>query len=185
MEANEKLILEESATAAQTAPLSSRRRMHRIFFGRFGMRAGWGIGVFIIVVVIVTIGATFVRATVTNNLQEIVVARAYAKAHAVPEPSFHLPFVPGMLISYAGVTFFGLLLACWIFSKAERRPLQAYGIGSYRSKDIFPGAFWGLLALSPCCTPCICWSSTVAPSTALPSSGGAQVAARLSTRRFF
>ncbi len=112
------------------------------------MRAGWGIALFIAVVVIVTICATFARTTITNHLQEILTARDYAKAHAIPEASLHLPFAPEMLISYAGVTFFGLLLACWIFSNAERRPLRAYGIGSYRWKDIFPGAFWGLLAMS-------------------------------------
>jgi hypothetical protein len=148
MKTNEGRIFETSAPAAQSAPPPSQGYMRRIFFGRFGMRAGWGIAIFIAIIVLVTIGATIVRTTITDRSREVVEARAYAKAHALPEPALHLPFVPEMLTGYAGVTFFGLMLACWIFSRAERRSLHAYGLGSYRWKNIFPGAFWGLLAMS-------------------------------------
>jgi uncharacterized protein len=145
MNSNEDPLIEVSAPAA---PPPSAGRTHRIFFGRFGLRAGWAVAIFIVVVVIVTIIATITRTTVTNHLQEVVENSPYANARALPEPALHPPFLPAMLITYAGVTFFGLLLACWIFSKAEPRPLQAYGIGSSRWKNIFPGAFWGLLAMS-------------------------------------
>ena len=41
-----------------------------------------------------------------------------------------------------------MLGTCWLISRAESRPLGAYGIGNQRWKDFLPGAIWGVVSMS-------------------------------------
>jgi hypothetical protein len=120
-----------------------------IFFGRFGFRAGWGILIFLIVLTILTFVASFFAIAATGHLHQVMLAQAQAKAHPnAPKPSLRIDFSPLYVIISDGIVFFGALAFCWLISRAERRPLAAYGLGKSRLADIIPGAIWGVLSMS-------------------------------------
>jgi len=130
-------------------PQPERSASSRIFFGRFGMRAGWGIAIFLIFWLIVTVVGQLFGLAASGNLHKVLEARTQAHAHPhAPHPSLDLDFVPILTIAMDGFWFVGLFALCWFFSRAERRRISSYGIGSYRWKDVFPGAFWGLAIMS-------------------------------------
>jgi membrane protease YdiL (CAAX protease family) len=120
-----------------------------IFFGRFGLRAGWGIAIFLVVFILLNVLGSIFATAATGHLKEVLSAQAQAKAHPeLPKPKLTIPFVPLFVIVVDGITFLGLLGLCWFFSKGERRPLRSYGIGRYRLSDVFGGALWGLIMMS-------------------------------------
>jgi uncharacterized protein len=120
-----------------------------IFFGRFGLRAGWSIAIFVIIVaIIVTLSGIFSLGA-SGQLKEMMDAHAQAQAHPHAHPVHPtVPFQPTLVIVNDGLTFLGMLGLCWFFSRGERRHLGAYGIGASRRSDFFSGAFTGLVALS-------------------------------------
>jgi membrane protease YdiL (CAAX protease family) len=139
--------------AVQLAPASTHlapaSTAHRIFFGRFGFRAGWGIAIWLVFFLVFSILGGIFSVAATGNLRSIVAAQSEAKAHPTdPKPRVHLPFVPVLPVVEDGITFFGLFALCWFFSRAERRPLASYGIGNNRLADFLPGALWGLVMMS-------------------------------------
>jgi membrane protease YdiL (CAAX protease family) len=120
-----------------------------IFFGRFGMRAGWGFTIFIIAVFILILVGSFVGLASAGHLKEVITAQRYAAGHPKePHKALHIPFEPAMVIGSDAFSFLGMLALCWVFARAERRHLGYYGIGRNRLRDFLPGAFWGLAALS-------------------------------------
>jgi len=138
------LAFEEAAPAP--APV---KKPNRVFFGRFGLRAGWGIAIYLVFYVILGILGGIFAVAATGSLKEAMAARAHNQAHPnEPKVHFEPPFVPSLVIVNDGIPFIGILGVCWFFSRAERRKLGAYGIGKSRFFDVFPGAFWGLAMLS-------------------------------------
>lgn len=119
------------------------------FFGRFGLRAGYGILIFVILFgLIATLSGQF-AVFASGQLHEMMAARNWNHAHPNgPKHHFTLAFAPLFVIVNDGVSFLLMLLIAFFFSKAERRPLRSYGIGAHRMQDILPGAFWGLAMLS-------------------------------------
>jgi uncharacterized protein len=130
-------------------PPTPAHQPNKFFFGRFGLRAGYGIAIFLVVFAILTVLGGIFGVASTGHLKEVISAQAQAKAHpGLPKPKLNIPFAPLLVIVDDGITFLGLVGLCWFFSKGERRPLRSYGIGSYRFSDVFGGAFWGLAMLS-------------------------------------
>lgn len=128
-------------------PATILPKPNTFFFGRFGLRAGWSIAIFVAIVAIIVTLSGFFSVAATGQLKQLIAARAHAQAH----PQAHVPtvpFLPMLVIVNDGLTFLGMLGLCWFFSRAERRRLGAYGIGASRRSDFFPGAFSGLVALS-------------------------------------
>ena len=115
------------------------------FFGRFGFRAGWGIAIFLTVATILTIFASTSGIAATGQLKKVMEAQAHPNGQSLQSL---VPFVPIYVIVNDGIIFFGLLAFCWLVSRAERRPLASYGIGSKRRADFIPGAIWGFLSMS-------------------------------------
>jgi membrane protease YdiL (CAAX protease family) len=119
------------------------------FFGRFGLRAGYGIAIFVVIFIALTIVGGLFSLAASGKLHEAMADRAFVHDHPhAPRPKLHLNFVPSMVVVNDGITFLGMLGVCWFFHRGERRPLRAYGIGGYRVLDILPGAFWGIIMLS-------------------------------------
>lgn len=147
-----------AASSAQELPLASApvfvpdappRAPNRFFFGRFGLRAGYGILLVLVLWgIFSTLGGVFAIAS-QGRLPEIFRAQQYARAHpGSPRPQVHFDFSPSFVIVEDALNFFPLLGVCWLFSRAERRPLRAYGIGGYRAADLLPGAFWGVAVMA-------------------------------------
>jgi membrane protease YdiL (CAAX protease family) len=122
--------------------------LRRIFMGRFGLRAGWGIAIFVVVVAILTAFAGVFAVAANGQLKEAITVQMQAKAHPELPHVFHVHFAPALVIVNDGVTFLGMAAMCFLFSKTEPRRFGTYGIGKSRRLDFFPGAFWGLAMLS-------------------------------------
>jgi hypothetical protein len=138
---------------AAAPPVATPAELHThpnsAFFGRFGMRAGWGIAIFLIVFVFLAVVGGLAAVGASGHLKDVLAAHAYAQTHpGQPKPKLHLDFTALVPLVEDGIIFLSLFGLCWFFSKGERRPLRSYGIGSYRISDIVPGAIWGLLVLS-------------------------------------
>jgi uncharacterized protein len=118
---------------------------NHVFFGRFGFRAGWGILLFLVIASVLTMMASASGIAATGQLKTILAAQGHPGA---PSIQSLIPFVPAFVIVNDGVLFFGMLGACWLISRAESRPLGAYGIGRARRLDILPGAIWGVVSMS-------------------------------------
>ena len=124
-------IISASATQDAQAP----RLLHRILFGDDGLRAGWGILLF----VLLCIGSNY----------------AVGMLHLFPsqppttpgQPSPEMP--PASSIASEGVVLVLVLLATLILSRIERRPFSAYGLGGPGRLRLFlAGLFWGLVLMS-------------------------------------
>jgi membrane protease YdiL (CAAX protease family) len=130
-----------------TPPPAPVSQPNTVFFGRFGLRAGYSIAIFIVVFAIIFTIASLFGVAATGHLHDFVAAQAYAKAHpGTPPPQ--PPFLPTLPIVSDGLSFLGLLFLCLLFSRGERRPFNSYGIGTNRLVDILPGALWGLIMMS-------------------------------------
>jgi len=119
-----------------------------ILFGRFGLRAGWGIAIFIVLFFILSAAARISALAATGRVRQTI---AQHKAHSADQKTVaHAPqtiMVDDTIIG-EGLDLLGVALAAAILSFLERRRIAAYGIGSARLLDLFTGTFWGLASLS-------------------------------------
>jgi membrane protease YdiL (CAAX protease family) len=110
-----------------TAPV---RDLHWVFKGPHGLRAGWGILIFVAVWYGLTVASTMLlMRTLHVNMRA------------------PIPPGPGILIELA--QFIPMVIATWVMSLIERRPLLAYGYaGRPRIKRLLSGLVWGFIAIS-------------------------------------
>ena len=106
--------------------------LHHILFGPEGLRAGWGIVLFLAI--------------------DAAVERCLAPVRRI---LLHTPPIHGALISAgqvfgleaAGIT--AVIVAMWLLSRLERRKALAYGLaGGNRTRRFLSGLMWGLALLS-------------------------------------
>jgi membrane protease YdiL (CAAX protease family) len=105
------------------------------FFGDDGLRAGWGILLYLSLL----IGLFFTAHLITSAF-----APASARQTAVP-----LEHSPHSIIVAETTAFLVVALASWIMSRIEHRPLGSYGLGETRKLSRFLGGLgWGIVLLS-------------------------------------
>jgi uncharacterized protein len=127
--------LDENLVQAEASPLAPpqppKRDMHWVFVGAEGLRAGWGVLLF----VLLFIGFSFLSFQVLKHLLP-------------PRP--HSPvFALRLAFISEGAQLVPLLLATGIMALIERRPLLAYGYqGKARAVRFLSGLVWGFVALS-------------------------------------
>ena len=119
--------------AAVPAPAPSPIR--KIFIGKDGLRAGWSLLIFILLLAGVLFAA------------HEVALKVHPPTHRPGQGPTDLDW------KFAAVNelipFLGVLLVSWIMAKIERRPLGAYGLGGERNVPrFFAGMVWGFLCLS-------------------------------------
>jgi membrane protease YdiL (CAAX protease family) len=107
-----------------------------VFFNDRGLRAGWRLTIFLAILICLSL-------LVAYPLQSI--ARKQATTGAL-SPEFQ--------IVGDGITFLVLLVASWIMSKIEKRPMGLYGL-PLRNEAVFSRLaagylFWGFIPLSVC-----------------------------------
>jgi hypothetical protein len=134
---DDSLTQPEEQTKSATRGSRFKRRVRWVFTGRNGMRAGWGVAVFIATFVAVVFG--------------IAAVRAHFGHHHHPITLFTLP------VAYLGETFqlAGLITALAVVAAIERRSMLSFGLRDSAAWTRFGG---GLLCSSSC--KCICWCST-------------------------
>lgn len=149
-------VPEQDASLVPNAPLVQESPAHGIFMGRFGLRAGWGIAIFIPLLLIFSLILGAALLATQGKLKGIVAQIRHSKTaqKAPPSASAAKPQGPPseMTVKFTvlgeGVQFAALGLAAWALSRIERRRIAVYGIDRSHLRDILPGAFWGLATLS-------------------------------------
>lgn len=100
--------------------------LNRIFRGPDGVRAGWRLLAYLLIV------------NVPLTAMQFVVIRVFHVKH--------IDFVPGPIIAAEAISLLCALLGAWVMSRWEGRPLTRYGVGlAEGSGRMFAeGALWGL-----------------------------------------
>lgn len=109
--------------------------LRRIFIGREGLRAGWSLLAFLGIAALLLFLANYT----VHHLH-----------HPQPKPAGQQSLAPawGELLNGSIIGAI-LLLASWLLSRMEGRPLGAYGFGGGRKAGLaFRGAFWGFACIS-------------------------------------
>ena len=108
--------------------------LHKIFIGADGLRAGWSLLIFIVLLVAVLKG----------------VGAVIKLLHLLPAGDGNGPELsPRFGIFAEGLPFLATLGVTWIMSKIERRPNSVYGLdGKNAVPRFFAGLAWGVTCLS-------------------------------------
>ena len=142
MDSNEPLEI-ATPPAAPPAPVDDGTNP---FFGRFGLRAGWGIAIFILIFSILSF-ALAVGTRLAEGKSILPKHTKSASSHSAPPIQTGDVAARGAIID-DGSNFAVVALVVWILCRIERRRFRVYGIGRNRLRDFLPGAFWGLATLS-------------------------------------
>jgi membrane protease YdiL (CAAX protease family) len=111
--------------------------LRRLFFGDDGLRAGWGVLLFVLLL----IGTSLLAGLIISHFH--LLPKPNPKAPQPKEQSFR-----GFLSS-EGLFFIVLMIAGGLMSLIERRPFSRYGFAAKRMpSDFLIGLGWGLLCLS-------------------------------------
>jgi len=137
-------------------PPQSNSRPRRTFFGPFGLRAGWSLLIYFLLLGAI-IGGLYAIGHQAYLHRTHVAAAAAAKAGKpapAPQPLFPKPD-PGQPekmapMIFAEASMFGLLVfVSWLMSRIEQRKLSSYGLGGAHPLNRFLiGAVWGVVLLS-------------------------------------
>jgi len=118
----------------------------KVFFGPFGLRAGWSALIYIplaiIFAIILIVTALGIAGKLPGVIHDIQHPAKFTTPQPIPDVLSHDVFIGETL------DFSGLALAALVLSRIERRRFSVYGIGLNRLADFLPGAFWGLALLS-------------------------------------
>lgn len=105
-----------------------------ILFGPYGLRAGWGL----IVAIVLSFAFFFCSGFLLNA------------AHLAPKHSMTREPGPLPVFLTEISSFLCVVIVTWIMAKIERRPLDVYGLGGTRKLSrLILGAAIGLVAISP------------------------------------
>ena len=123
---------DRSLSPTEAAPPSA---FHRIFIGPDGLRAGWGLLIFI---------ALFAAMMYSAH---VIGLKLHPPAPKAANASTDLSLLHGLVNE--SVPLLIVLLVTWIMSKIERRPVAVYGFGDGRKLSHFlAGLGWGVVCLS-------------------------------------
>ncbi len=123
-----------------------------ILFGQLGLRAGWGILLYLVFAVALGAGLFFALASGTGKLAQIQADMAEVRAASKQrQATGATPVAQSERLSSAAVSEVAqagaVLLAGVGMSLLERRRFAVYGLPRRRIADLVPGALWGLAAM--------------------------------------
>jgi len=125
----------EPVSPAEVAPSAQPSVLRKIFIGKDGLRAGWGLLIFIALFAVFAFSA--------NRIAH----RFFPSAAAAETPGAEVP--PVFLLFGEAIPFLIILFITWVMSKIERRPYSVYGLGGSRKVPRFlAGLGWGIICLS-------------------------------------
>jgi membrane protease YdiL (CAAX protease family) len=122
--------------------------VHTVFFGRFGLRAGWSVAIFVPVLIVIVSLLGVATLAVTGKLKKAVIDAMSHSQTRTPPPSAQAESKPKPVIINEALQFAATGLASLALALIERRRMAVYGIGRNRIFDFIPGAFFGLASLS-------------------------------------
>src|SRR5580698_2430233 len=103
-----------------------------ILFGRFGLRAGWGIAIFLVLFFILSAVARISALAATGRVRQTIAQHKTHSADQKTEAHTSQTIMVDDTIIGEGLDLLGVALAAAILSFLERRRIAAYGIGSAR-----------------------------------------------------
>ncbi|HYM78766.1 MAG TPA: CPBP family intramembrane glutamic endopeptidase [Candidatus Dormibacteraeota bacterium] len=125
----------EPTPPAESAPSAQPSALRKIFIGKDGLRAGWGLLIFVALVAAFAFSAT------------LIAHKFFPSAASGPTPGAEVP--PVFMVYGEAIPFLIILFITWIMSKIERRPYSVYGLGGSRKAPRFlAGLAWGVICLS-------------------------------------
>ncbi len=116
-------------------PAPSPSGFRKVFVGKDGLRAGWCLLIFMLLL-----------AAVLFTAHEVAI-----KIHPPTHKPGTTPSALGWKFAAINelIPFLGVVLITWIMSKIERRPVGVYGLGGERKAPrFFAGLVWGFVCLS-------------------------------------
>jgi uncharacterized protein len=117
-----------SSSNPSSSPSSFSSTLRRIFIGEEGLRAGWGLLLFLLLFVVPLFTVLHLIHLKINRNE---------------------PENPAFLLSLEGAQFAWVVVITWIMSKIEGRPMGVYGLGGRRkAARFFAGLGWGVFFLS-------------------------------------
>jgi membrane protease YdiL (CAAX protease family) len=130
---------------APPPPPDRRLTVRRIFLGPYGLRAVWGLLIYIALLACMQTAVRTVRHRIHPPAQAAAATTpAPAATPAAAQPQDVQPVIIG-----EGIGFALFLFVSWLMALVERRRISAYGLGGTHFLHRFlHGAFWGLAALS-------------------------------------
>jgi membrane protease YdiL (CAAX protease family) len=131
-------LVADSHTEDRPAPVGPPRpssSIRTIFLGAEGLRAGWGILLFLVLFVALAAGSVFLMSKFVPRTHTTQSATTLMK--------------PRSALLNEGIPFLCVALSTWIMGKIERRPTSVYGFAPKRSLPNFlAGLGWGFVFLS-------------------------------------
>lgn len=126
-------ITELPEAPAPLAPPPSQRGLRWVFIGKNGIRAGWAVLLFALILVALGRGIGF--------------AIHYLFHPQMPPPDAALP--PKLGLISEGISLFCVFVATAVMALIEKRPVLYYGYqGTARAARFFFGLVWGFVAIS-------------------------------------
>ncbi len=125
----------EPVPPAEIAPSVQPSTLRKIFMGKDGLRAGWSMLIFILLLAAIGFCA--------NRIGH----KFFPSSAQGPQPGVEVP--PILLVFGELIPFLILVFVTWIMSRIEHRPNSAYGLGGSRKLPrFFAGLVWGVICLS-------------------------------------
>ncbi|MGB7191780.1 MAG: hypothetical protein WBD10_16705 [Acidobacteriaceae bacterium] len=122
---------EISNIPAAPTPPAREHGLGWIFAGKNGIRAGWGILIFILVFASAAFGIGFFLRTFLHR------------------PGHAGALIPSVALAAEGLQVLSVLIATGVMALIERKSILAYGYqGNARATRFFSGLIWGFIALS-------------------------------------
>jgi membrane protease YdiL (CAAX protease family) len=123
-------------TPTEIAPATQLAALRKIFIGKDGLRAGWSLLVYIVLVATISFCATAI-----GHKLHPPAAKSAKTAADMSDPT--------RAIIVESILFLVVVLVTWIMSKIERRRNSVYGLGGSRKLSHFlAGLAWGVTCLS-------------------------------------
>jgi uncharacterized protein len=165
----------DTSLGAEDAPVPDKPPTLRfVFFGADGLRAGWGLLLYIGIL----FGIIYSVNVVAKAIRHRHSPAAASSASRSSEPGQHSPkaaepMPPRAALIGEGSTFLVIMVATFVMSRIERRRFGVYGLGGTRRLPQFlAGLFWGIVCLS-LLVGLLRWSGFLQFDARLLSSGAA------------
>src|ERR1017187_1724333 len=144
----------ESTVAVTTGPAfavnldldqDQPHELHYVFFGRDGLRAGWGLLLFFALLLASAACSGVLLQTVANRIhRQPPTAAAQSRAAALA-----VGMSPKAVFASEGLTVFSVAFATWVMAKVERRKISVYGFNRQsRLRNFSTGLACGVALLS-------------------------------------
>ncbi len=134
-------------TSLSTKPSAPRY----LFFGADGLRAGWGLLLFIAIVFACGYSIHLLQTAIQHRHSGVAVSKSdgsVASGAGKTKTDAKL-MTPKAAIIEEGSTFLVVMLATFLVSRVEGRSFGVYGLGGrQRAAQFFAGLFWGVVLLS-------------------------------------